>query len=629
MRLLDLNRRGNMSLLNIFRSKKKGELAEDSMIQNNNLLTAISPDNMKEEETYVRTGSNYTRTLLVVNYSPVIDQKRVQQVTEMSENISITNYIKEYPIGEVKSNLIQSIKQNKMKKNTRFADANTEIEANAQIESAQELLKNFTYSNDKIFLFHTLIHMVAKNLAELDQLTIRVKSRFSTIGVIHNPTDRAMDAFNTFLPINKNHVHELTYKMMNSEAVSYFFPFHENEMVDQKGDIKGQNMATGNVVTVDDTKLMNRHEFVIGISGSGKSTYLLMNMLNKYMFGRKIITIDPKGDFGKIFEDFGGTWVKFQLKGGKRVNPFDLPSIHEKDLEDTEVGNVLLTKISHLLTMFRLIYPSMNDLQEDILSRFIQRIYENVGITETTDPTTLQSEDFPILEDLYNLIEGEKERNPQVFEKIGDFHTTLEAYVFGMYSDLLNGHTNVNVNSDLICYDLKALQNQDKVQRILFYNILSHTTNHVMENRDKDTNIYIDEAHIIADPKVPLAMSYVHYMMKVLRSFNTGIVTATQSIKDFLSARDDYRNYGEAVVTQSIQRLYLSMSEEELIYLEKELGNTFSDEERSILIIKDGDQKEKGKGIFYTGSKKIKLRVQMNDLIKHIWVDKRPISEYI
>jgi len=271
----------------------------------------------------------------------------------------------------------------------------------------------------------------------------------------------------------------------------------------------------------------------------------------------------------------------------------------------------------------------MNDLQEDILSRFIQRIYENVGITETTDPTTLQSEDFPILEDLYNLIEDVKERNPQVFEKIGDFHTTLEAYVFGMYSDLLNGHTNVNVNSDLICYDLKALQNQDKVQRILFYNILSHTTNHVMENRDKDTNIYIDEAHIIADPKVPLAMSYVHYMMKVLRSFNTGIVTATQSIKDFLSARDDYRNYGEAVVTQSIQRLYLSMSEEELIYLEKELGNTFSDEERSILIIKDGDQKEKGKGIFYTGSKKIKLRVQMNDLIKHIWVDKRPISEYI
>jgi len=600
-----LNRGENMGLFNFFR-KKKEELAEDSLVQNENLMTAIAPDNIKEEETYVRTGSNYTRTLLVVNYSPVIDQNKIQNITEMSENVSITNYIKEYPIGAVKENLIQSIKQNKMKKNTRFADANTEIEADAQIESAEEMLKNLTYSNDKIFLFHTLIHLVAKELTELDQLTLRIKSHFSSIGVIHNPTDRAIDSFNSFLPINKNQVSELTYKMMNTEAVSYFFPFHENEMVDRKGDIKGQNMATGNVVNVDDTKLMNRHEFVIGISGSGKSTYLLMNMLNKYMFGRSIITIDPKGEFGKIYEDFGGTWVKFQLQGGKRVNPFDLPSINQNDLEDTEIGNVLLTKISHLLTMFRLIYPTMNDLQEDILSRYIQKVYKDKkGIDEKTDTRTLTNEDFPILEDLYNLIDEDRENNAHVYEKIADFHTTLEAYVFGMYSDLLNGHTNVNVNSDLICYDLKALQNQDKVQRILFYNILSHTTNHVMESNNNETNIYVDEAHIIADPKVPLAMSYLHYMMKVLRSFNTGIVTATQSVKDFLSARDEYRNYGEAVVTQSIQRLYLPMSDEELRYLETELGNKFSEEERNILIVKEGNQDEKGKGVFYTGSKKL------------------------
>jgi len=619
-----------VKLLDLFKSSKKDEVAEESLIQNENLLTAISPDNIKEEETYVRVGSNYTRTLLVVNYAPVIDQRKMQQITEMSENVSITNYIKEYPLGEVKDNLVKSIKQNRMKKEGRFANDQIIVEADAEIESAQQMLKNLTYANDKIFLLHTLIHLVAKNESELEQLTLRVKSRFSSIGVIHNPTDRAMDAFNSFLPLSKNHVKELTYKMMNSEAVSYFFPFHENEMVDRKGDIKGQNMATGNVVNVDDTKLMNRHEFVIGIAGSGKSTYLLINMLNKYMLGRKIITIDPKGDFGRIYQDFGGTWVKFQLKGGNRVNPFDLPSISESDLEKAEIGNVLLTKISHLLTMFRLIYPAMNDLQEDILSRYIQRIYEKVGITESTDTTTLKSENYPVLEDLYNLIEEDKEKNPNAFKKIMDFQTTLEAYVFGMYSDLLNGHTNVNVNSDLICYDLKALQNQDKVQRILFYNILSHTTNHVMENREKDTNVYIDEAHIIADPKVPLAMSYVHYMMKVLRSFHTGIVTASQSIKDFLSARDEYRNYGEAVITQSVQRLYLPMVEEEIKYLEEELGNSFSQEERSVLILKEGSQKEQaGKGIFYTGSKKIKLKVQMNDLIKHIWEERKSIDDYV
>ncbi|UOR14083.1 VirB4 family type IV secretion system protein [Halobacillus amylolyticus] len=612
-------------------TKHKREKAEESIVQNQNLLTAISPDSIKEKETYVRTGSNYTRTLLVVNYDPVQDQRKVQQISEMSENISIVNYIKEYSIGEVKDNLIKSIKQNRMKKNNRFADDETEIEADAQIDSAKEMLKSLTYSSDKIYLFHTLIHLVAKDLNELDQLTLRVKSRFESIGVIHNPTDRAIDAFNSFLPLNYNYVKELTYKMMNSEAVGYFFPFHENEMFDEKGDIKGKNISTGNVVIVDDTKLLNRHEFVIGISGSGKTTYLLINMLNKYMLGRKVIAIDPKGDFGRIFEDMGGTWVKFQLKGGKRVNPFDLPSISDEDMEDVEMGSVLLTKISHLLTMFRLIYPSMNDLQEDILSRYIQRLYEEkAGITDTTDTTRLESEDFPVLEDLYDLIEDDKEENPTVYEKMLEFHTTLEAYVFGMYSDLLNGPTNANIDSDLVNYDLKALQNQDKIQRILFYNILSHTTNQVMEDREQETNVFIDEAHIIADPKVPLAMNYVHYMMKVLRSFNTGIITASQSIKDFLSARDEYRNYGEAVITQSIQRLYLPMAEEELKYLEEELGNTFSKQERSVLILKEGSQDEQaGKGIFYTGSKKIKLEVQMNDLVYHLWKEKKSIHDYV
>lgn len=621
-----------MGFLDFLTGKRKSESkAEDSILShNNNLLTAIAPDNLKEEETYVRSGSNYTRTLLVVNYSPVIDQNRVRDMTEMSENVSISYYIKEYPIGEVKSNLVQSIKQNRMKKNTRYADEQIIIEADAQIDSATEMLRSLTYSNDKIFLFHTLIHLVAKSPSELEQLTIRVKSHFSSLGVIHNPTDRAMDAFNSFLPLNKNYVPELTYKMMNSEAVSYFFPFHENEMVDEKGDIKGLNMATRNIVSVDDTKLMNRHEFIIGIAGSGKSTYLLINMLNKYMLGRNIITIDPKGEFGQIYEDFGGTWVEFKLKGGNRINPFDLPSISQEEINETEGGNILLTRIGHLITMFRLIYPDMNDLQEDILSRYIQELYKSKGIDETTDTRTLKYEDFPILADLYNLIAKDAEEKPNLYKKIENFHTTLEAYVFGMYSDLLNGHTNVNVKNDLICYDLKSLQNQGKVERVLFYNILSHTTNQVMENKGNDTNVYIDEAHVIADPKVPIAMNYLFYMTKVLRSFKTGIVTATQSIKDFLSARDEYRNYGEAVITQSVQRFYLAMAEEEIKYLEDELGHYFSEEERSVLVLREGSQKEQaGKGIFYTGSKKIKLEVVMNDLIKHIWEEEKSVHDYI
>ncbi|MCE0555290.1 DUF87 domain-containing protein [Bacillus thuringiensis] len=109
--------------------------------------------------------------------------------------------------------------------------------------------------------------------------------------------------------------------MMNSEAVSYFFPFHENEMFSETGIVNGKNMTTGNVVIVDDENLLNKHEFVIGISGSGKSTYLFADMMRKWQFGRRVIAIDPKGEFGSKFKNLGGEWVKFKLRGGNRINP--------------------------------------------------------------------------------------------------------------------------------------------------------------------------------------------------------------------------------------------------------------------------------------------------------------------
>jgi len=596
---------------------------------NETLLTAIAPDNLTEYDSSVRVGANYTRTLLIVDYDPIQDQNKIQQVTEIPENVSLVHYLQEYNMGEVRTQLVKSIKQNRMKMNTRFADEQTIIESEGQIESASEMLRNLSYRNDKIYLFHTLIHLVASSQEELDQLTTTVKSKFSKIGIIHNPTDRAVDAFRSFLPLNDNKVDELTYKMTNSEAISYFFPFHENEMFSETGLIKGRNMTTGNVVIVDDTNLLNRHEFVIGISGIGKSTYLFANMTNKHMLGRKIITVDPKGEFGRNYSDLGGAWVKFQLKGGNRINPMDLPKISEKiQMEETELGNILLTKISNLLVMFQLMYNSMSDLQEDILSRYIQKVYEEKGIDETTDVNQLTADDYPILEDLYELIARDKQNDPPLYERIRDFHTTLETYVYGIYSELFNGATNVNIDNELVCYDLKEMSNNEKIQRILFYNILSHTTYEIMSGDRQPSEIFIDEAHVIADPKVPKAMEFIYFMMKVLRSFNCGITTASQSVEDFLSARDENRNYGKAIITQSVQRLYLPMSEEELKYLEEELGNQFSKEERSTLILKDGKKKEQaGKGIFYTGSKKIKLEVQLNEVTEKLWFDQKSINE--
>lgn len=95
--------------------------------------------------------------------------------------------------------------------------------------------------------------------------------------------------------------------------------------------------------------------------------------------------------------------MKFKLRGGNRINPFDLPKITSgsTDTEELDTGSILLVKITQLLTMFRLMYPSMTDLEEDIISKILIEVYQDKKIDYDTDTTQLGVEDVPIMEDLY------------------------------------------------------------------------------------------------------------------------------------------------------------------------------------------------------------------------------------
>lgn len=205
-------------------------------------------------------------------------------------------------------------------------------------------------------------------------------------------------------------------------------------------------------------------------------------------------------------------------------------------------------------------------------------------------------------------------------------------YIEGIYRHTFNGYTNVNVDSDLVAYDSLSFASNENVQRILYYNIMSHMTYEAINGDGSPMRFVFDEAHVIADPNIPLAMKQLFYMLKVLRSFNVGVSTATQSIKDFLSAKDGLsgKNYGEAVINQSVQKMYLPMMAFEIDFLEKELSHNFSDKERSILTVRDGDKaKQAGKGILFIGNKKIHTAVKLTPMEADLWFKNKKLEDIV
>lgn len=616
-------------ILSVFKKEKEKEkyTFEKSLDINDSLLTRISPDSIEEHKDYIRSGSNYTRTLIAFDFNPFIRQEDIMKLNELSENITVVQYLDVYDASKVESELSKSMRQNRNKIMDNRLPEHIKSDAEAQYESAKILLDSLARNKQRMFMFQYLIHIVGSSLEELDSLTSTVKAQASYAKIIY-PVRKAKEAFDSFLPIGKNKVYDLTYRPMDTEAVSYFFPFHEHEVYEDKGIVYGKNISTGNIIKQNDEELLNKHMYITGISGSGKSTFMFTNMMRKYMFGNRILVIDPKREFGKPFEVMGGSWVRFGLDEDSAViNPFDVPvsSVLVDDDDDSkiEATSSLYDQISTLIIMFCLIYDKMTDLQQDVLSQILIDFYKKNGITKETNFAKLKPHDFPIMKQFHDYLGSLQDKDPKKFELLEEFYETLHAYSHGLYSSMFNGHTNVDIDNQLISFDIFSVYRNDRVRKVIYFLLLSHIRNEILNGDKKPTQVYIDEAHLIADPKVVVAMEYLYEMMKVVRSFNCGITPATQSITDFLSAKTEYRNYGEAVIFQSVQQIYLPMSRKEVSFINDEMGFQFSEEDLDFLEMKKGKKTEQqGKGFYFVGSQKVKMEVFMTEFEKKLWIDK-------
>ncbi|MBE2977748.1 VirB4 family type IV secretion system protein [Priestia megaterium] len=615
---------------------KKEEAAslETFVDEQSTFLDILSPDSIEEHDTYMRLGSNYVRTLVVAHFSNNVTAGFLEKLHSIGSNVSIIHHIEPTSAEAMIRSLDKAIIEYKSQLHDAKLKESERQTINNNIKDATILLDNLTSSNSELFNEHMLIHIQATSLQELDRVTHTVKTLTNRNFKAITPTNRMFDAFESVLPINTNKVKELTYRNFDAEALASLFPFDENEVIADRGVIKGRNMKTTSPVLVDHDSLLNRHEYVCGPSGSGKSTYLFGDMFRRWIQGVRVRVIDPKGEFGSKFTSVGGEWIKISPMNNKVINPFEI--MNTKLIKNDE-GNAIDTsllhrKISNLKTMFTLMYSDLKDdpVSKALLEKALVKTYEEnkpVSITWDTDFSTLKSEDYPTLGDLYNVIRELIDNNEE-FKPLSNLYQVLYQYVEGSYSKAMNGPTNVDLSNDLITFDLFDLKNEEDLQKVAMYNILTFLEEDAVKDKEV-VQIYVDEAHILADPRNPLAMKFLADMYKLLRSFNSGVTSATQQVGDFLSAVEGTRNYGEAVILNSVTKLYLPMSSEELNTIMTKTSQNFSEEEQQILIIKDADRtKSAGKGVYIVGSTKVSLQVQLDPIELQMWDKPRFELEY-
>ncbi|MBO9128971.1 DUF87 domain-containing protein [Bacillus sp. 165] len=587
----------------IFSKRSKEETELDTYIGScASLKDKIAPGIIEEMRDYIMLGSNYARTLLVVDYPNRVKGNWLTKLYRFSGNINISTHLVPVASDKMIRHLNQSIEEYEARLTQSLSPVRRK-ETERKRKSAEQMLDVLLGHNHKtILLVHTYIHLQASDLEELNRITNRLQSIIWQTGLSIVPArDNMLEALRSVLPVCEITLPHYTHQNMHTSAAASMLPFDESELFMQSGIIMGQNLHTDNVVLVDmndKKKFPSRNMLILGTTGMGKSFFMQKHLLRQWVLegeNTRFFILDPEREFARLVSKIGGQVVRISNNTEHVINPFHI--LHDTTDDDIR-GSVLFLKMQRLKIFFKLIYPDMTVLESALLERALFAVYRKYNITEATVFAHRKAEAFPTLSDLYEHI-GECG-----YESLQNFREILRMYTEGTNGKLFNGATNVNLHNNIISFDIKDLQQDGDSQPVVMFNILSFLWEEITRDTTTPKKLYVDEAHLLM--RSAKSAMFLLDVYKRIRKYEGEAIVASQQPIDFLGAVEGGHNVGKAILNNSISMLLLGLQDNDIRDLKDYDVLRLSEEEEAIIA-----RRKQGEGIYVAGHHRVYMRVDV------------------
>ena len=397
--------------------------------------------------------------------------------------------------------------------------------------------------------------------------------------------------------ITKDYVWNLT-----TSDIASLIVYDSSELMEPEGILIGENVISNGLIILNTYgKIYNNpHECIIADSGSGKSFRIKVDAIRHVPYRDYIIMFDLEGEF---FFPWAKRY-KFSPAGGVVLNPFHIRNAiidRDDEVEASDVGAYLATKIMDTVIFFKWIIPAMSPFEEALLEEDIRDVYKTCGITFESIKLP---EKYPTLDSL-SMVMSKKISSSKTSSKSQEGRQNMLAclnpYIEGAYSAMFNGQTNWDYSFHTVL-DISALP--EAVKKPTYDILLKDTWQFCKYDRSKTKRLYVDEAHQFADPDNPQTLKFLSTCIKRGRKYGISFVTATQNLPDFLSIE----RYGQAILDNSYFKLFFRLGETDIPVVKK-LYN-FSEPELKILrgstSLKKG---ARGKGILIAGSQRVVVQI--------------------
>lgn len=505
-------------------------------------LDSIAPGVVKFEVDHYIFGNTYRCVWALREYPASTESQAILRHLGEKSGVTLRIYCRQVSPGEEDRIIDNANKKNKLD----GADPNKlrqAVEAESNLRDVAELVHKMHREHEPLLHCAVYLEMTADSMEHLRQLQTDVLTELVRCKLnVDKLLLRQKQGFYCASPVGYNALGREFERVLPAGSAANLYPFNYSGKTDPNGFYIGKDKYGSNIV-VDfdrrDSDKTSANILILGNSGQGKSYLMKLLICNLLEAGKSVVSLDAEHELEELCGKLDGCFIDL-MAGEKRINVLEVRCWNEDtDMETDEYApeafrksTLLARHISFLKDFFRA-YKDFSDPQLDTIEIMLSALYKKWGISEETDFRQLKPGDYPVLSDLYALINNElvNYRNGSLYtrELLQEVLLGLHSLCVGADAPFFNGHTNISDDRFLVFGVGGVLTAAKSLRNALLFNVLAYMSDRLLTAGN--TVAALDELYLWLSN--PVAIEYIRNCLKRVRKRDSALMMASQNLEDF------------------------------------------------------------------------------------------------
>lgn len=503
-------------------------------------LDSIAPGVVKFEVDHYIFGNTYRCVWALREYPASTESQAILRHLGEKSGVTLRIYCRQVSPGEEDRIIDNANKKNKLD----GSDPNKlrqAVEAESNLRDVAELVHKMHREHEPLLHCAVYLEMTADSAEHLRQLQTDVLTELVRCKLnVDKLLLRQKQGFYCASPVGYNALGREFERVLPAGSVANLYPFNYSGKTDPNGLYIGKDKYGSNIV-VDfdrrDSDKTSANILILGNSGQGKSYLMKLLICNLLEAGKSVVSLDAEHELEELCDKLGGCFIDL-MAGEKRINVLEVRYWNEDTEADESApeafrkSTLLARHISFLKDFFRA-YKDFSDPQLDTIEIMLSALYKKWGISEETDFRQLKPGDYPVLSDLYALINDElvNYKNGSLYtrELLQEVLLGLHSLCVGADAPFFNGHTNISDDRFLVFGVGGVLTAAKSLRNALLFNVLAYMSDRLLTVGN--TVAALDELYLWLSN--PVAIEYIRNCLKRVRKRDSALMMASQNLEDF------------------------------------------------------------------------------------------------